>query len=404
MYRKAVCTVVLDPHLYPMRQLKLRVYYDGERRYYPLPCEQKFSFEEYKKMKANVRNAIRDCEPYLDIASEICREMNEPFNWKEFEKQYQRRIKTEKPPVAKDSLESLLQMYCEENPLTERTRKMYLTAVNWVDRYMPNAKVCDMDKAAVTGLREFIRKKCNNGAGSENTIRIYMRALRALLNFAVKKEIIPRCPIVPDRRQPLGSIPRQKFALTRAELTALQDCVPKDAFEEFGKDLFFASLQMSGANVCDILQLRNRNIKGNVLEFVRTKTRKSGIITCVPLTTSLLDFLKKYGVVDSSRPDEYILPYLAGGNISENGMLSRIHSAIAKANRGLKSISERLGLRHITTYNARHTFAVYASANGLAVQDIQKFMGHSSAKTTQIYLSSITDGIIERNRTFLESL
>ena len=75
---------------------------------------------------------------------------------------------------------------------------------------------------------------------------------------------------------------------------------------------------------------------------------------------------------------------------------NKIHDIVKRANKGIKSICEILGIRHITTYNARHTYAVLAQDNNMTSEQIQKFLGHANSRTTQVYLGSITKRVKEK--------
>lgn len=53
----------------------------------------------------------------------------------------------------------------------------------------------------------------------------------------------------------------------------------------------------------------------------------------------------------------------------------------------LKTIAEICGVdKHLTTHTARHTFGSLRTAEGNAIQNVQKMMGHSSIKTTLRYV------------------
>ena len=74
----------------------------------------------------------------------------------------------------------------------------------------------------------------------------------------------------------------------------------------------------------------------------------------------------------------------------EKAILNKIHDIIKSVNRGLESICEAISIRKITTYVARHTYSVYFVDNGGSVVQLQKLLGHTSSRTTEGYLKSIT--------------
>ncbi len=67
-------------------------------------------------------------------------------------------------------------------------------------------------------------------------------------------------------------------------------------------------------------------------------------------------------------------------------------------------ITEQIGLRKITTYKARHTFASMFQSEGMTVEQIQKFLGHSTSMTTQNYIGTLTTSVIEKGRKIIDEL
>jgi integrase len=59
--------------------------------------------------------------------------------------------------------------------------------------------------------------------------------------------------------------------------------------------------------------------------------------------------------------------------------------SIDYTNRTYKEIAKKAGVKLITTYLLRHTFAVSCLDNGTPLEDIQKMLGHKDLRTTQIY-------------------
>ena len=119
-------------------------------------------------------------------------------------------------------------------------------------------------------------------------------------------------------------------------------------------------------------------------------------------TSQAETILNKYGKINPDAPDEYILPYficLKNLKSQEN----KVHDIIRKVNRGLGKISSALGIQKTTTYTARHTYASFAQSRMTADQ-IQKFLGHTNSRTTQIYMSSLQQDVKDINRNMLEDI
>lgn len=406
MRNRATVKLVLKTAKSNMPQLlQLRVTYQRQPRYFAVPCDVKITAEQFANDRLKITKDVKAAaQPAIEAANEIVEQLGIDFTFGSFYKQYNARIFGDKQDPSLFSTVAL--DYVNSQQLTGKTRKLYSTAINWAVKYR-DTRIINITPDYVEGLMNYIRESHSAEFGtdlSENTLRIYMRTYRAVYNFAIEKEIVnTRNPFSHIKGQPLGSVRREKGALTTTELQAFRDYSPVTSVEKLGQDFFRLSLLLCGINLGDLLRLRNRNIDGTEIHFVRQKTKKTGLVTTLPLTNLARDLLDSYGCVNPDRPDDYILPCLAGAT-SETMADNRIHAFIRKVNKGIASICARLGLRKITTYTARHTYASFAQSNGMTAEMIQKFLGHTSSRTTEVYLGSLTDSVKEQNRQLLESI
>lgn len=80
--------------------------------------------------------------------------------------------------------------------------------------------------------------------------------------------------------------------------------------------------------------------------------------------------------------------------------------AINSYNRQLKRLSKMLpGDCILTSYTARHSWATAARNHNIPISVISAGMGHSSERTTQIYLAALENSIIDdANQGLINSL
>ena len=65
-------------------------------------------------------------------------------------------------------------------------------------------------------------------------------------------------------------------------------------------------------------------------------------------------------------------------------------------NKILSEIAQHAKIRkHFTFHTARHTCATLLVHQGVAITTVQKILGHTSVKTTQIYSEVMSDTIIK---------
>lgn len=405
MKSKATIKIVLDTKAKEQKRklLKIRVTHARQSRLYSIGDDTiRLTVTQFANSNLkDTKDAIAKANIALRYAEEVIQELSEEFTFDSFKIKYKSKLTGRS--IQNSSITSLLSEYLREHTLEYKSRKSYETSVNWILRYKKNATISSVNSDFVVGLVKFMKTRHLQEKGkemSENSIRIYLRQLRAIFNYAIEKDIVKDNPFSGIK---LGSVKRQKAALTSEELKRIMSYTPQNKREEMGKDFFLLSLYCSGANLGDILMLKNSNIENDTVTFVRRKTKKTGIEVVFTLIEKAKSIFNRYGKISSKHPNAYILPYLEGAN-GDGNIDNRIKRVNRKVNEGLKMITDKLGLRHITTYTARHTYATVLMQQDMTAEQIQKFLGHSTSKTTQTYLGSLSTSILDANKNILENL
>ena len=66
------------------------------------------------------------------------------------------------------------------------------------------------------------------------------------------------------------------------------------------------------------------------------------------------------------------------------------------SNKKLKKIGEMIGLEvPLTTYVSRHSWATIAKRSGISTAIISEGLGHETERTTQIYLDSFENQVLD---------
>ena len=77
--------------------------------------------------------------------------------------------------------------------------------------------------------------------------------------------------------------------------------------------------------------------------------------------------------------------------------LMRSDGYVTAANKSLKEIAKMVGLSiPLTLYVARHSWASIAKNKNIPISVISEGMGHDSEITTQIYLASLDNAVVDR--------
>ena len=408
MKRYATAKIVLDTQHKEAKEklLKVRIIHNRIPRLFSIGDDTiRLTKEQFKNSRLLVtQNAMDVADKALRIAKEIIQELGENFTFASFREKYIRSL-TGRGAIS-SSFDSLLAEYFNDpkHSCKYKTMKSYETSVNWVIRYRKKATLSSITPDFVEGLISFMKRehmKEHNKEMSENSIRMYLRQLRAIYNFAISKGYIHNQEN-PFAIMNLESIGRQNAALSWEEMSRLIEYTPKNKEEEFGKDFFLITFYCLGANLGDILLFKNSDIQDGYITFRRRKTRSSKAKPIrIPLTEPAKELLNKYGYISEATPNSLILPFLANCP-SEKTLVNRISRYVKKTNDGLKSICINLGCRKITTYNARHTVGTALRDEGKSAEIIQKIYGHNSVTTTELYLQSLSTNTLDDIKDIIE--
>ena len=406
MYNNAQVQLVWKPNKGQTKQssIKLRAYYGADYRIYVTRSKELLTREEFdnphlKKTKEAYSIANKD----LEIATSICEELGRKFSFNKFKTLYDKKVNGKIAKGDSVSFDDLISKYQRKRQCKPNTLESYRTAVNWIKSYNPQLTIADMTPEIIEKVREHIKKQHMlkfNSDISPNTMGIYMRGLRALFNYAIELGLIKNKPL---QGVQITHAARQKRAIQTDEWIKFINYSPSSDQTAFAYDFVILTVAMCGANMADILSLRNRSILNGCIHFVRTKTEKVDTNVFIPFTEDAKSILQKYGVLNPNKPDAYILPYYTEG-MTIGQQDNRRSGILKRINNGIKIICEEIGIEPFTTYNLRHTYAVSAVEEGLKEAEIMNLLGHKNITTTQIYLQSVTSSLREKAKNVVSKL
>ena len=148
----------------------------------------------------------------------------------------------------------------------------------------------------------------------------------------------------------------------------------------------------NGMNVKDIALLKYENIDKETLSYIRSKTKnstKENIITIeVSINEDIKRIIKKWGN-KPTKPQGFIFDTLHPKDLSGLQIYRDINQAVKSINLYMKRIATSLNLERVPATNfARHSFSTILKRSGVPIEMISEQLGHTSIKTTQIYLGS----------------
>ena len=225
---------------------------------------------------------------------------------------------------------------------------------------------------------------------SVSTISTRVRHLRAVFNLAIAEHFIKN-DCYPFRNYKVSKLNKQtpKRAIAKKDVMRIMGYQGKSEMECLAIDVFVFSYLNAGINFIDIAKLKHSNIVESHLIYNREKTKK---LINVPLQPKALEIIAKY----QSDKSPYLFPILSPFHQTEVQVANRLHKVLAKVNKHLKEIGERLNLPiPLTTYVARHSYATVLKRAGVSTSIISESLGHSSERVTQIYLDSFDNEQID---------
>ena len=281
-----------------------------------------------------------------------------------------------------------------------KTAICYAASKNSFKRYKNNLGLYDITTSFLKEYHNAHVQRVVDGVKiglSDTTIGIYVRSLRVVYNYAISLGIIKRDESYPfgKRQYVIPASRNVKKALTIDEVKLIYnyDAV-KGSPEDKARDFWMLSYLCNGINFKDICLLQNKNIDGNMLRFVRAKTKNTtrgnqSTISC-HLSTQAQNIIDKWRGEDQ-RPEAYLFLILST-NDDATTKVKKIAQLIQTTNKYMKRISSDTGISRVaTTYFGRHSAATILKRSGASIQQIQEALGHQNASTTQKYLDSFDD-------------
>lgn len=221
---------------------------------------------------------------------------------------------------------------------------------------------------------------------SRNSVNNYTSIFRTVYNSAVSENLIdPKVnPFQKLHLRPVSGYKRSVATNVIKKMTELD--LNGNKRLDFARDLFLFSFMACGMAFVDLAHLKWNNIRGNVIVYYRVKTKTEIRVTITP---GMRHLFEKYADNNS----EYLFPILKSEEIS----YKTYKVALRTYNRRLAKIGEMMRCPvKLTSYVARHSWAMSAKASSVSVTIIGQALGHTSERTTQFYLKNLDQSVIDK--------
>lgn len=252
----------------------------------------------------------------------------------------------------------------------------------------------EWDRTLINEYSSWLRRR----SLTRNTISFYMRILRTVYNKAVKEGIISQAHPFQDAYTGVDRTRKRAVGEDVIIRLCTLDLAGSPSLD-LARDMFIFSYCTRGMAFVDMAYLKHSDIRDGSIRYCRRKTGRRLSIRIEPCIERIL---KKYTVISNGTP--YIFPLIHTSDRKD--AFRQYQTALGYYNRKLKRLSSMLGLdTSLSSYVARHTWATAARNRNMPIQVISSGMGHTSQKTTEIYLASLDESVIDAaNRTLIASI
>lgn len=261
--------------------------------------------------------------------------------------------------------------YVQHSDRRQSTRENLITTINVLQEFRPGLDFKDITYTFLKDFEVYLREK-GNGV---NTVAKHLRQLRTLVNEAINQGYI-HADAYPFRKYKIKQEKGRHEFLTPDELKKLENLEINDRKLRHVLDAFLFCCYV-GLRFSDFCQLIPANfIRVNGKKWLHFKSVKTGIELRLPL--HLLFEGKALSIMDKYDITEF-------ANLGSNSETNKVLAVIT----GMARIK-----KHVTYHTARHTCATLLIHQGVPITTVQRLLGHTSVKTTEVYSEILSSTIV----------
>lgn len=261
--------------------------------------------------------------------------------------------------------------YVQHSDRRESTKENLFTTITVLQEFRPGLDFKDITYTFLKDFEVYLREK-GNGI---NTVAKHLRQLRTLVNEAINQGYI-HADAYPFRKFKIKQEKGRHEFLTPDELKKLENLEVHDLKLRHVLDAFLFCCYV-GLRFSDFCQLTPSNfIRVNGKRWLHFKSIKTGIELRLPL--HLLFEGKALAILDRN----CITEFASLGSNSEVNKALPVITSMARIK------------KHVTYHTARHTCATLLIHQGVPITTVQRLLGHTSVKTTEIYSEILSSTIV----------
>lgn len=267
-------------------------------------------------------------------------------------------------------------------------RHYFVRLLKWLDK---DLQVSELSSSDVRSFRIFLAQYLDehNNPLSQKTQSYHMVALRSLLRYAAKRDLVA---LAADKIELPKTESRQVQFLTFEELERILAVPDTRTMSGLRDRAIIETLFSTGLRVSELAALDRRLLSLDTGELrVTGKGRKERLVF---LSARAREWLKRYFIRRVDTNPAAFVGYRGKGVGVDPSLEVQLQSSRLTP-RSVDRIIQDAALKasivkRVTPHTMRHSFATDLLLNGADIRSVQTMLGHASITTTQIY-THITD-------------
>jgi integrase len=382
--------------------ISMRITYARKKKFFGLPIS--LTSEDYtravgEKPRGKYKELALEIAAYERKAKDIINSMSS-FSWEKFEMMFF------SDRMAQKNVYSAFEEYINDLKIEKRygTASSCQCALNSLRLFRKDLSFVDINKTFLQKYEEWMREE----GKSPTTVGIYLRALRAIVNAAIRNDFIILEPYPFGRGQyiiPSSSNPKR--ALATDDIKKISNYTfSDDSLMARSRDYWLFMFLANGMNMKDMALLKFGNMKDSYIEFERAKTKRTKRVSKkirIKINTKILEIIEKWGN-QKQNDNTHIFPIIDSKMSIEKQRIV-IQQNTRLINKHMEGLGKKIGIDlKISTQAARHSFATTMMRNDISIGFISDSLGHSNYKTTQNYLAGFEDETHSKAASILSEL
>jgi integrase/recombinase XerD len=235
-----------------------------------------------------------------------------------------------------------------------------------IDQYVKNVDMFLESTGENPGINpDLIRDFIDEMSISKNYSRSYqnllINSIKAYYRF-IHGVVLDRISLPRPRRD--SSLP---CILTKQEVTRIIQLIPN-----IKHNVIISTIYMTGITVSEAVSIKPSDIDNEKMEILIHR-RKDRLPRVIPLPPELLKKIESYIII--FQPRNFLFEGYHGKQYSQRSIQKVLQKYVRRA--GIQ--------KKTTVHTLRHSYAGHLASEGIDIAELQKYLGHSSRRTTEIY-------------------